>query len=439
MLLALLLAGVAAPAARADTGPPLTVDPGLVRAALSCPDGFTHDARPIVLLVHGTGTTAAETWPEGLGRTLPLAGFDWCMVQLPDRALGDIQDSSEYVVGAVRDLVARTGRHVHLIGHSQGAVEIRWAVRFWPDVRESVDDLITFAGANNGTDTASFSCSLGYCAPAIWQMRVGAALQAALNREPAPPGPSYTAIYSNTDELVRPASAATFEGASNVLIQDVCPGRYASHAYMVFDAPAVAIALDALEHPGPAERARVPRKSCEQVAGPGIDPVASLTATSILGANGFLAIMTHETVPAEPPLRAYATEGSGAPAEPGTAAAPPAPREPPGGAATGAASSRLALAGARTRRNGAVDLLVRVPGAGTLRARDARQHGSARFRRATRRPAAAGTLVVRLRPTAAGRRLLARRGFFTVRARITFASSSAPAGKLSPKVRFGLR
>src|SRR5256714_7627001 len=165
--------------------------------ALTCPHAFTHPQHPVVLLVHGTGTTAVESWPDGFGRSLPLAGFDWCMVQLPDRALGDIQISTEYVVAAVRRLALLTHRRVDLIGHSQGAVEIRWAVRFWPDVRAEVDDLITVAGANNGVDTASYSCGLGYCAPAIWQMRVGAALEAALNAVPAPEGPSYTALYSN--------------------------------------------------------------------------------------------------------------------------------------------------------------------------------------------------------------------------------------------------
>src|SRR5207237_1156355 len=83
---------------------------------------------PVVLLVHGTATTATETWPEGLGKTLPLAGFDWCMVQLPDRALGDIQISNQYVVAAVRTLARRTRRRVDLIGHSQGGLQTRWAI-----------------------------------------------------------------------------------------------------------------------------------------------------------------------------------------------------------------------------------------------------------------------------------------------------------------------
>jgi pimeloyl-ACP methyl ester carboxylesterase len=262
----------------------------------------------VVLLVHGTGTTAAESWPNGFGRALPLAGFDWCMVQLPERALADIQVSSEYVVAAVRKL-ALNGRGVDLIGHSQGAVEIRWAVRFWPDVRADVEDLITLAGANNGVWSADAACSLGHCAPPVWQMRVGAALEAALNRIPAPPGPSYTAIYSSTDELIQPTSSGAFAGASNVLIQNVCVGRWVEHAWELFDAASMAIALDALTHPGPANPARIPNSVCAQTTGPGVDLTTAMQSSATLGMNASAAILTGPTATSEPPLRPYALAG----------------------------------------------------------------------------------------------------------------------------------
>src|SRR2546423_7828619 len=92
------------PAAKRPPGPRLDVDPVKLRTALSCPDGLTHRHQPVVLLVHGTATTATESWPWGFGKVLPKAGFDWCMVQLPDREMGDIQVSNQYVVQAVRTL-----------------------------------------------------------------------------------------------------------------------------------------------------------------------------------------------------------------------------------------------------------------------------------------------------------------------------------------------
>jgi triacylglycerol lipase len=290
-------------------GPALETDDGALATALSCPVGFSHPDRAVALLVHGTGTTATESWPDGFGKALPRAGFDWCMVQLPDRALGDIQLSSEYVVSAVRSIANETGRKVDLIGHSQGAVEIRWAVRFWPDVRAEVDDLITLAGANDGVYAASTDCSLGHCSPASWQMRVGAALEAAVNQIPAPTGPSYTAIYSNSDVIIQPTSSATFSGASNVLVQDICPGRYVEHAWHLFDASVFAIALDAIDHVGPADAARVPRSACNEITAPGVDPTVAMADTATLGTNAAAAILSHPRTTSEPPLRDYALAG----------------------------------------------------------------------------------------------------------------------------------
>ena len=84
-------------------------------ASVTCPDGVrAHKQRPVVLLVHGTATTAQESWAEGFGKSLHVSGFDWCMVQLPGRALGDIQASNAYVVDAVGDLHRLTHRRIAL-------------------------------------------------------------------------------------------------------------------------------------------------------------------------------------------------------------------------------------------------------------------------------------------------------------------------------------
>jgi pimeloyl-ACP methyl ester carboxylesterase len=285
------------------------VEPTKLASAVTCPDGLTHQQRPVVLLVHGTATTATETWPLGLARSLALRGFDWCMVQLPDRALTDIQVSNEYVVAAVRELAQRTGRKIDLIGHSQGGTQVRWAVRWYPDLPREVEDVITFAGANDGVNSASGDCMPGSCAPGVWQLRVGAALEAALNRRQMPAGPSYTAIYSATDELVQPASSGTFTGASNVLVQSICPGRYVGHVQLVFDAVAIAVALDALEHPGPADPSRIGTDVCAQVYGPGIDPAQASAAIQSLYENAAVALAEYPTVSSEPPVRDYARSG----------------------------------------------------------------------------------------------------------------------------------
>lgn len=291
-------------------GPPLRADPSRLAHALTCPDGVrAHPRRAVVLLVHGTATTATESWSEGFGKSLRATGFDWCMVQLPDRAMGEIQMSNEYVVAAVRRLARLTHRRVALAGHSQGGLQVRWAVRWWPDVRRIAGDVITFAGANNGVASASGICALGSCFPSAWQMRVGSRLEAALNRVPMPPGPSYTAIYSDTDELVQPTSSGQFAGAANVRIQSLCPGRYVGHVQQIFDAAAIAVALDALTHRGAADPARVGSAPCSQVYGPGIDPAQATAAIATLYENAGATVAVHPQRDAEPPLRSYAAAG----------------------------------------------------------------------------------------------------------------------------------
>lgn len=293
-------------------GPELRADPVALETALDCPRGFQYPDRPVVLLVHGTATTAEESWPDGWGKALPKVGFDWCTVQLPGRALVDIQDSTEYVVAGVRTIHAKTGRRVSLVGHSQGAMEIRAAVRWWPDVQAVVDDLVSVTGANRHIPwTKAAFCQVDGCPAAIWQFSDGAEFMRALNRTPMVEGVSYTSVYSLNDELIQPSAppgsaVATIDGASNIPIQVVCPGRSVGHVQAIYDAAVFAVAVDALTHDGPAEAGRVDRTSCLASAPPGVDPADAATRTAALYANAFRAIPFAVRTNSEPPLRDYA-------------------------------------------------------------------------------------------------------------------------------------
>jgi triacylglycerol lipase len=317
--LALALLAFVAPGPRAgaeETGPALESDPVVLETSLDCPEGFQRPEQNVVLLVHGTATTAAETWPSGLGRVLTSAGFDWCTVKLPGRALVDIQQSAEHVVAAVRVLHERTGRKVSIVGHSQGALQPRWAVRWWPDVRAAVDDLITIAGANKEIPWTRAAFCTPSCAPPIWQFSSGSRFLAALNRVPTPLGPSYTTIRSHTDNLIQPSgpeelAVATIDGAVNIAVQDLCPGRVVGHNGLVFDAVSVAVVLDALTHPDQgADPARVGTGQCAAVYATGIDPVVATAAALGIYANGFPAVAAAQKVGSEPPLRTYASADS---------------------------------------------------------------------------------------------------------------------------------
>jgi hypothetical protein len=294
-------------------GPRLLSDPVAMETALGCPDGVSaHPDRPVVLLIPGTGSSGVENYEFGISKVLKAAGFDWCVVELPGRVTGDVQIPAEYVVQAVRTVHKLTGRKVSLVGTSQGAMEIRWAVRWWPDIPFRVEDLVTIVGANRGIAFSNVAlCSSGECVPAAWQFASGSNFFKALNRAPMPKGPDYTAIYSLTDPLLQPAfpvarAVGSIDGASNIAVQDICPGRFVEHVQSIFDAAFAAVLVDALEHRGPGDAARVDRAVCAEVFAPEVNPVVARVGEGALYANAFASILTGPKTKAEPPVRPYA-------------------------------------------------------------------------------------------------------------------------------------
>jgi hypothetical protein len=299
-----LVAGLGLSRARADTGPTVETPQATLDAALFCPAAFSHPDHEPVLLVHGTYANERENWDWNYGSALPKQGYDVCLVRLPDRANPDIQLSSEYVVNAVRRMHAATGRQVDILGHSQGGLEPRWAVKWWPDVQAAVDDLVMLATPNHGTTIADAATVFGRCTPSCWQMKTTSHFIAALNAVDETPGVvSYTSIYGNTDELVQPATTAPVAGGSNIALSDVCPLRPEEHLTIAVDAVAYALVIDAFTHPGPADPSRIDRATCLATSMPGAD----LTAFVLLIRNdpgppsGFPAMTK-----AEPPLKPYA-------------------------------------------------------------------------------------------------------------------------------------
>jgi triacylglycerol lipase len=309
LALALAPAGLASAAPAAD--PPLDVPQSALRAALECPSRFAHRDRPPVLLVHGTGITPEESWSWNYAKALPADGFDVCTVRLPDRALGDIQVSTEYVVWAIGRVRALAGRRVAVITHSQGGMEGRWAVRWWAGARAAVDDLIDLASPNHGIYGADGCAQSGNCWPAVWQMREGSAFLRALNGGDETPGTvSYSQLYSQTDELVEPSGTVPLAGdpanTANVAVQQLCPGRPIHHVGVIEDPVIYALALDAMTHPGPADPARIDPTLCLQPLMPHITPADAATGNAFLYGQAALAFFSHPGTTAEPPLRPYA-------------------------------------------------------------------------------------------------------------------------------------
>lgn len=308
--LALLCAGSASAANQRE--PALRTRAALLQRALQCPRRLHRGGRRnAVLLVHGTGTNPEDTWSWSYERALPAAGFTVCTVRLPDDALGDIQTASEYVVYAARRMASLTGRKVDVIGHSQGTLEPRWAIRWWPrSVRPRVDDYISLAGPHHGVVGADACVASGNCWPAVWQMASHSHFLAALNSVDETPGAiSYTSIFSDTDELVQPSEpvpTAALRGASNVRVQDVCPGRPVHHVGELDDGVVWAVVIDALTHPGPAKVSRLPGDVCTRQLVPGETYQSAFNGNFALYSHAAEAFERHPGVRSEPPLRPYA-------------------------------------------------------------------------------------------------------------------------------------
>jgi hypothetical protein len=306
-------------------GPALSVPAAKLRAALTCHGTLRGSRKEPVLLSPATGVTAKQNYSWNYERAFTAQHRPWCAVTMPYRTLGDIQIAGEYLVHAIRTMHARAQRRIAVLGHSQGGMSMRWALRFWPDTRSMVDDVIGMAGSNHGT-TVRTACVPGRtsCPPAVWQQAATARFIAALNSGAETfRGISYTEIFTHTDEVVQPnstdagSSSALHTGAgriTNVATQDICPTDTYEHLNVgTIDPVSYALVMDALKHRGPARPARIDRAVCQRTYQPGVDPASANTYEQVLAsAPGLVAVGTPfanvvgaPEVKSEPRLRCY--------------------------------------------------------------------------------------------------------------------------------------
>jgi len=284
-------------------GPALTPTAAELDASLTCSEGVDDAAKDVVLLSPGTGTTAVESFGWNWEPALDQLGIPWCAMDLPEQALGPIDVAAQYIVHAIRTVSERSGRKVDILGWSQGGMSMRWSLRFWPDARGLVDDVMGFAGSNHGTDRGSATqCDQLGCRAAVHQQASDSEFIRALNSTTETfAGISYTNIYSKFDEVVVPNSDAanctsclgSGEGdIANIQTQELCPLDVSDHVLIGISAATYALVVDALTHDGPAVLSRVPRSSCNKLVMPGVtDPAAAKALLPALqGAVGTLAL-----------------------------------------------------------------------------------------------------------------------------------------------------
>lgn len=298
-----------------DGSPALSVPTSKLAASLQCSSNLLSASRAAILLVPGTTVTPEENFSWNYIPQFERLGWPYCALTLPNNAMSDIQESAEYVVYAIREMNRLTGRKVQVVGHSQGGHAPRWALRWWPDTRAMVDDLISFAAPNHGSVPVEALCVGSGCAPAIWQQRESAAYYRALNCDAETFADiSYTNIYTRFDEFVQPnldnSGSSSLQGAAgsvlNIATQDICANNTVDHLGIgTFDPVAYALAFDALTHPGSADPRRINSSICTQQTMPGVNPNTFATDYANAARVVSTQLATYPHSAGEPALKAY--------------------------------------------------------------------------------------------------------------------------------------
>lgn len=303
----------ASSAAGAEDSPPLELPESELAKGLKCREGLASSDKTPVLFLPGTGLKGEENFAWNYMAELNKRGHRSCWVNVPGRGLRDLQETAEYVVYAARQVHERTGRKIALVGHSQGGFMAGWALRFWPDLASKVDDVVTLGSRPDGTVLASPCRPIGAvlgCPPAVFQVANDSNWTKALraNGKPMPAGPSYSMIYSMGDEsVIAGGRPPTLAGTTSVGVQDVCPDRtWPNHIGLAVDLVTYELAVDALDHPGPADPRRIDPADCATKLMPiSIDELVK-ALPGMLDYPMEMLIHSQPWAHEEPPLRPYA-------------------------------------------------------------------------------------------------------------------------------------
>lgn len=296
-------------------GPPLSVPADLLEQSLACSPNVETAGRKPVLFLHATWIDPVINFSWNYQRAFDADHRPYCLLTMPNFGTSDIQVSAEYVVYAIRTMYQRSGHQVDIIGHSQGGMIGRWATRFWPDTRPMVDDIVGLGPSNRGSNPAL--CQLA-CQPAVWQQTIGSQFLTALNSgQETFAGISYTVVYTRIfDEFITPnlddnvlGLSALHTGTgqiSNVATQDICVTSINEHFLLgTSDPVAYALAINAIDHPGPADPARIDKSVCTQLLQPGVDPVMFPVRLAEVAATFAVVYTTAPRTLGEPPLMPY--------------------------------------------------------------------------------------------------------------------------------------
>ena len=182
-----------------------------------------------VVLVHGFVCNRG-LWTPWL-RELHRRGVPYATVNL-EPVFGSIDDYAPLIEDAVSRATVATGQPPLLVGHSMGGLAIRaWLRAAGEGAAQRVHHIVTLGTPHHGTWLARFSHLTNGR-----QMQAGGPWLRQLRADEAASSyPSFTCWYSNTDNIVFPASTATLPGADNRHIAGVPHVAMAFHPKVMTD------------------------------------------------------------------------------------------------------------------------------------------------------------------------------------------------------------
>jgi triacylglycerol esterase/lipase EstA (alpha/beta hydrolase family) len=198
-----------------------------------------------VLLVPGYGGSTASL--QALAGRLRATGRDVTVVDLPDRAQGDLVDQATAVGTAADDAQQRTGaRSVDVVGYSAGGVVARlWATEGDGDGR--VRRLVMLGSPLHGTDVARLGTLVsGTCPTACQQLAPDSPVLSRLDRDPLPSGLVGVSLWTTADGVVQPPSSSVEEDLPSPSVQSICPASRVDHGGLPNDRVVQAAVLEAL-------------------------------------------------------------------------------------------------------------------------------------------------------------------------------------------------
>ncbi len=180
-------------------------------AALAIPAApAAASAHDPVLFVHGWNSSSS-TWDEMVADFQADGYTDDELVAWDYDTSQSNRTTAEEFSAVVDDMLASTGASaVDVVTHSMGGLNTRWYVTFLGGT-ETVDDWVSLAGPNHGTDTAE-TCFDTSC----YEMRQGSDFLTTLNDGDETPGATdYGTWWSSCDSIILPQESTILSGADN--------------------------------------------------------------------------------------------------------------------------------------------------------------------------------------------------------------------------------